>query len=126
MDLIKKFGIEKCKFILDNAPEGAEMWWDLPLFHTTCSVLYYRWLSDDLFLFDEKEGWIKSVYHDGCDSISDQLELLSELGTAIDDAERGLLVVGDSRKVAHAIRDITDNCSDIRNHISPNTKVIER
>lgn len=37
-----------------------------------------------------------------------------------------VLLVGDNSKVVQMVRDIADNCSDIANHISPLTKVIDK
>ena len=67
MNLIEKLGLEKCKAIVDGAPEGCDAY------------------ETDTHVFD-----------------------LDELRAAIADHER------------------TDYVSDIRNHISPMTKVIER
>lgn len=67
MNLIEKLGLEKCKAIVDGAPEGCDAY------------------ETDTHVFD-----------------------LDELRAAIADHER------------------TDHCSDIANHISPNTKVSER
>ncbi len=66
MNLIEKLGLEKCKQIVDGAPEGCDAY------------------ETDAHVFD-----------------------LDELRAAIADHDR------------------IDTCSDIRNHISPNTKVIE-
>ena len=67
MNLIEKLGLEKCKAILDGAPEGCDAY------------------ETDTHVFD-----------------------LDDLRAAIADHDR------------------IDACSDIKNHISPNTKVIER
>ena len=78
MNLIEKLGLEKCKQIVDGAPEWADIF---------CTF------SDEYFITegDEPECCI----------------CLENLRTAIANHER------------------TDNCTDIKNHLSPNTKVIE-
>ena len=78
MNLIEKLGLEKCKQIVDGAPEWAQG-----------------------FCFE------LSVY--AVSSKGDKLDItcLDDLRTALADHDR------------------IDTCSDIRNHISPNTKVIE-
>ena len=78
MNLIEKLGLEKCKQIVDGAPEWAQG-----------------------FCFE------LSVY--AASSKGDKLDItcLDDLRTALADHDR------------------IDTCSDIRNHISPNTKVIE-
>ena len=67
MNLIEKLGLEKCKQIVDGAPEGCDAY------------------ETDTHVFD-----------------------LDELRAAIADHDR------------------TDHVSDIRNHIAPTTRVIER
>lgn len=67
MNLIEKLGLEKCKAIVDGAPDGCDTY------------------ETDTHVFE-----------------------LDELRAAIADHDR------------------IDTCSDIKNHISPNTKVIER
>ena len=102
MDLIEKLGLEKCKQIVDGAPN-----------HTTHVI-------DSSYLRLIGACWWMVWKFDGCSNNYDwkgeSIELmktwgevvkLSDLRTAIADHER------------------TDNCSDIKNHISPNTKVIK-
>ena len=147
MDLIKKLGLEKCKQIVDGAPEGAEYWRDMDSVCSPNDILHYRWFAGALIVHDAENGWIKSIYHDGNEYILDQLELLSDLKSEIDHhyygqseekeleqyallsqekIEGGAMFVGDNSKVVQMVRDITDHCTDIRNHVSPNTKVIEK
>lgn len=78
MNLIEKLGLEKCKAIVEGAPNWANGF---------CSDL--------------------SVY--AASSEGDMLNIISltAMRTAIANHN-------------------TDDCTDIRNHISPNTKVIER
>ena len=78
MNLIEKLGLEKCKQIVDGAPEWAQG-----------------------FCFE------LSVY--AASSKGDKLDI-----TCLDDIRKAI-----------ADHDRIDTCSDIRNHVSPNTKVIE-
>lgn len=81
MNLIEKLGLEKCKQIVDGAPDWATT-------YCTAYAAYgatFHWY-----------GSCKNCYE------------LPVLRTALADHDR------------------IDTCSDIRNHISPNTKVIER
>lgn len=80
MNLIEKLGLEKCKQIVDGAPDGSQ-------YYCTNVEIYH--LCDDLLSYE------------CCISLSD-------LRAALADHDR------------------TDYVSDIRNHIAPTTKVIER
>lgn len=79
MNLIEKLGLEKCKQIVDGAPEWAQG-----------------------FCFE------LSVYAASSKGIKLDITCLDDLRAALADHDR------------------IDTCSDIKNHISPNTKVIER
>lgn len=83
MNLIEKLGLEKCKAIIDGAPETAT---DVIL---DGSQVFY---GSGLIALRGAEQFFK----------------LHSIRAAIADHER------------------TDYCSDIRNHLSPLTKVIER
>lgn len=83
MNLIEKFGLEKCKQVIGGAPDWAVNF---------C-------MSNDM---------ADTPYTDETEGSCDFCIYLDYLRTAIADHER------------------TDHCSDIKNHISPNTKVIER
>ncbi len=78
MNLIEKLGLEKCRQIVDGAPEWAQG-----------------------FCFE------LSVYAASSKGVKLDITCLDDLRTAIADHDR------------------IDTCSDIKNHISPNTKVIE-
>lgn len=78
MNLIEKLGLEKCKQIVDGAPEWAQG-----------------------FCFE------LSVYAASSKGVKLDITCLDDLRSALADHDR------------------IDTCSDIRNHISPNTKVIE-
>ena len=78
MDLIEKLGLEKCKQIVDGAPEWA------------VSVNLHNGMYYDLREVSRGDLW------------------LMDIRTAIVNHER------------------TDTCSDIANHISPRTTVIDK
>lgn len=100
--------IEQMRKIVDGAPEGSEYWRDMDSVCSPNEILYYRWFAGALIVHDAEKGWIKSIYHDGNEYILDQLEGLKDLRAALADHDR------------------TDYVTDIRNHIAPTTKVIER
>ena len=151
MNLIEELGIETARAIVDGAPRGAEKWRDMDSVCHPNEILYYAkgphfWVVWDV----EKSCWVVSIIHDDSEYILDQLQDLRDLRTAIaehdqhwygqseekeleqyavlsqEKIEGGAMFVGDNSKVVQMVRDITDNCSDIKNHLSPNTKVIER
>ena len=102
MNLIEKLGLEKCKAIVDGAPRGASH-------HSISTNHYYKYdsfygLWEEYWDIPNAPMWqrVFSMSQEG------KLERMSDLRTAIADHER------------------TDYCTDIRNHISNNTKVIER
>ena len=97
MNLIEKLGLEKCKQIVDGAPEGAIQINQTPNYFKNIKYPYcemwnpydQKWFETEVFSFDE---FIR----------------LSDIRAAIADHDR------------------IDTCTDIRNHIIPNTKVIEK
>ena len=131
MNLIEKLGLEKCKQIVDGAPEGAQ------LFKTHFNLVGYAKLQTHFVYmatttfkngFGDKAVW-KIM---GCRSVLKfkprRFKRLDNLRTEIAEHE---LTVSNSNQNDKQIdlsikKDIEDHCSDIRNHISPNTKVIER
>ena len=92
MNLIEKLGLEKCKQIVDGAPETATVFCD--------GKFYEEW---------SHSGWVVST--------SDQWKDCKK--------PTGTMIKLDSLRAALADHDRIDMCSDIKNHISPNTKVIE-
>lgn len=110
MNLIEKIELEKCKQIVDEAPE------DSTHFKLLLGVsIFYLLSSNDeadlagLWIDDGDDSyWGLSSYQNW--------ELLLE--------ENRFIPIADLR-AALADHDRIDTCSDIRNHISPNTKVIE-
>ena len=89
MNLIEKLGLEKCKAIVDVAPDWA------------VSVNLHNGMYYDLREVSRGDLW------------------LMDLRTAI--ANHGTPTNEGTDNLSHF-----DHCSDIANHISPNTKVIER
>lgn len=96
MNLIEELGLEKCKAILYGAPAGSTDY-----SNEDCEIVYYQKTNNVIFWDSECSTW-DEVYF-----MMPKLESLSDLRTAIADHDR------------------IDTCSDIKNHISPNTKVIE-
>lgn len=85
MNLIEKLGLEKCKQIVDGAPEWA---------------FGYDIIDDEYFTGADIQDGYTIDHMEGCVCVDD-------LRTALADHDR------------------IDTCADIKNHISPNTKVIE-
>lgn len=111
MNLIEKLGIEKCRQIVDGAPENSQA-----VVPCLDGEMYFaqrgggKWFrySDGCQKWFEYYGW--------CDPM-DMAIKLSELRTAI--ANHGTPTNEGADNFSHF-----DHCSDIRNHISPNTVVI--
>lgn len=108
MNLIEKLGLEKCKAIVGGAPEGATHYWGsikgeyAQKSHIThCSTILGDEGGSSTKVY-KNETW--TTYHSsGYPNLID----LNDLRTAIANHN-------------------TDHCTDIRNHISPLTGVIER
>ena len=132
MNLIEKLGLEKCKQIVEGAPELTTNYKD--------GKYYEEWFPGKWTVFDGKH-W------QDCKKPKRGLICIIDLRTAIDHhyygqseekeleqyavlsqekIEGGAMLVGDNSKVVQMVRDITDNCTDIRNHLSPNTTVIDK
>ena len=99
MNLIEKLGLEKCKQIVDGAPSNAESYQDGYYFRESPEFQFHNGFHKQWNLTDNNGDYFKKR---GFDPI-----LISDLRTALADHDR------------------IDTCSDIKNHISPNTKVIE-
>lgn len=105
MNLIEKLGLEKCQEIVDGAPDHtADHYavgdWGIAYFSLEfCSV----WCEEEKDWFDSDYTTVEEL---GCDYKS--VISLKDLRAAIADHNR------------------TDYVSDIKNHIAPTTKVIER
>lgn len=107
MNLIEKLGLEKCKAIVEGAPETTTIF-------SLANNHYYRPNTNPFYL-PEKPVWTR-IWIDADGHTNSETRFLNpympieikDLRTAIADHER------------------TDTCSDIRNHISPLTEVSER
>ena len=116
MNLIEKLGLEKCKQIVEGAPEWSNSYdlkgkdyWKGGVFATAVSIDDLRTAIDHHYYGQSEEKELE------------QYAVLSQ-----EKIEGGAMLVGDNSKVVQMVRGITDNCTDIKNHISPNTKVIDK
>ena len=96
MNLIEKLGLEKCKQIVSGAPKGAYEWRANGFYYT--SGMYYCTKNKEFF---------KSYTENSFTACT-----ISDLRTAI---------ANHTDNLSHF-----DHCTDIRNHVSPLTGVIER
>ena len=152
MNLIEELGIEKARAIVDGAPEwattyctayaayGATFHWygackncyELPALRTAIAdhdrywygqseekeLEQYAILSQEkieggaMLVGDFKNNLTSSEYKNYFQA--ERMRTVVNAGTAV------------TNHIATANKDITDHCTDIRNHISPNTKVSER
>ena len=130
MNLIKELGLEKCKQIVDGAPIGTTDYSD-----EDCEIVYYQKTNNIIYWDDVSDVWDEVYFH------TPELKSLSELRTAIANHEKCQHDWNETTSNGDAYRffvckhcDSTqnyvpfeaDHCTDIRNHISPNTKVIEK
>ena len=121
MNLIEKLGIEKCRAIVDGAPEWASH--------------YVPDRDKTICCHNEDHFYFRDQVKLGVEHIR-----LSDIRTAIAEHEKCQHKWNETTSNGDAYRffvckhcDSTqnyvpfeaDNCSDIRNHVSPNTKVIE-
>ena len=122
MNLIEELGIEKCRAIVDGAPEWASH--------------YVPDRDKTICCHNEDHFYFRDQVKLGVEHIR-----LSDIRTAIAEHEKCQHKWNETTSNGDAYRffvckhcDSTqnyvpfeaDNCSDIRNHVSPNTKVIER
>ena len=141
MNLIEKLGLEKCKQIVEGAPENSQV-----VIPCSDGDIYFAQREDSKW-FRYSDGYQKWIEYFGkCDPMDLAIKL-ADLRTEIDHhyygqseekeleqyailsqekIEGGAVLVGDNSAIVQAMRNITDDCSDIRNHISPNTEVSER
>ena len=121
MNLIEELGIEKCQAIVDGAPEWASH--------------YVPDRDKTICCHNEDHFYFRDQVKLGVEHIR-----LSDIRTAIAEHEKCQHKWNETTSNGDAYRffvckhcDSTqnyvpfeaDNCSDIRNHVSPNTKVIE-
>ena len=101
MNLIEKLGIEKCREIVEGAPELA--------------FAYDSIDCEYMFCGDIQDGYSINDYKD-CFDLNDLRTAIAEYGTPTNEGTRN------TDNLSH----LTDNFTHLENHISPNTKVIER
>ena len=111
MNLIEELGLEKCQAIVDAVPNGGthfKLSFGLSIFYLLSSGdgadLAGLWIDDG----DDSYWGLSSYKNFELFMPENRFISIEDLRTAIANHER------------------TDTCTDIRNHISPNTKVIER
>lgn len=124
MNLIEKLGLEKCQAIVDGAPEWAKYWITRDEYHGHIISFpnmtgHSSYLLNDLrtAIADHGQYW----YGQSEEKELEQYAVLSQ-----EKIEGGAVFVGDNSAIVQAMRNITDHCTDIRNHISPCTEVIDR
>ena len=101
MNLIEKLGLEKCKQIVDGAPEGATEYRKL-----SCTTRYVR-VGEKFAEWWDGEKWCRFTAPFTDENNLLRCKPLKDLIAAIADHDR------------------TDTCTGIKNHISPNTRVSE-
>ena len=101
MNLIEKLGLEKCKQIMEGAPESAT--------HYNMNILDGHYAREGVLKMKTQWEWFNTINKEWC----------------FDFAEHNHIALSDLR-AALADHDRTDCVTDIKNHISPTTKVIER
>lgn len=97
MNLIEKLGLEKCRAIVEGAPDTA-------------------------ICINQEHNYFKNIRHPCCEMWNPYDQVWFETGVFSFDEFYALKDL----RTAIADHDRTDHCSDIRNHVSPNTKVSER
>ena len=101
MSLIEKLGLEKCKQIVDGAPKTAT--------HYNMNILGGHYAREGVLKMKTQWEWFNTINKEWYFDFAEHNHIaLLDLRTALADHDR------------------IDACSDIKNHISPNTKVIER
>ena len=119
MNLIEKLGIENAKALDGMLQKHAvpESW--------KIAVINGMWQRSSVgfthgelrkAIADHDQYW----YGQSEEKELEQYAVLSQ-----EKIEGGAVFVGDNTAVVQAMRNITDDCTDIRNHISPCTEVIE-
>src|SRR5690606_41675124 len=122
-----KLGLEKCKQIVDGVPEHSPIY-DLEL----KKYVNREDVSIAMVFFPERFLWVSKL-KDGVDhhyySQSEEKELEQYELLSQEKIEGGAMLVGDFSKARERIQSVFDDgadyVTDIRNHISPNTKVVE-
>ena len=131
--LIQRYGgIDRCREIVEKAPEGAECYsWKLGDSGVLDNTVYLDDLRTAIAAHDCDHDWDDISKNEAiertlictyCSSIKHE-QLQSELNncSAKDSSE-----ISNSDCCTDNLSHFTDNCTDIRNHLSPLTQVIER
>ena len=139
MNLIEELGIEKCRAIVDGAPDKTASYYMYgTYFKSQNPVEWFYWEQGQWkftsyskmfegFLINLNDIRTAIAEHDQhWYGQSEEKELEQYAILSQEKIEGGAVFVGDNSEIVQAMRNITDDCTDIRNHISPNTKVIER
>lgn len=108
--------IEQMREIADGAPEWAKSY---------CIEAADYWNEESKYPCCVDVSDIKSEIDHHYYSQSEEKELEQYALLSQEKIEGGAMLIGDNSKVVQVVRDITDHCSDIANHISPLTKVVE-
>lgn len=130
MNLIEQLGLEVCRKIVDGAPNWAGAYNTKSKYYATDA-----WFYHEILLSDFKAQIDQYYYGQSEEKELEQYALLSQ-----EKIEGGASLVGNFTAAHEQLqnelnicseRDLfkisnTDHCSDIANHISPNTKVFER
>lgn len=119
MDLIKELGLEKCKAIVDGAPEWAESFNVYLAAHGSAGTP----CKGDVLISDLRTA----IASHECDHDWEDISCNGDL-------ERQLICTYCSMRKSEPFelnkhrwsQEDEDSCVDIKNHISPNTKVIEK
>ena len=118
MNLIEKLGLEKCKAIIDGAPEWAKYWITRDQYH--CHIMS----------FPNMTGHSSYLLSDLRAAIADHEKCQHEWNETTSNGDVYRFFVckhcDSTRNFIPLNEDITDYVSDIRNHIAPTTVVIER
>ena len=132
MNLIEKLGLEKCKAIIDGAPEWANKFNpETKEYSKTVNVVFLG-ASYATHIVHSQAGFLGGLINlnDLRAAIADHEKCQHEWNetTSNGDAYRFFVCkhCDSTRNFIPLNEDITDYCSDIKNHISPNAKVIER
>ena len=107
MNLIEKLGLEKCQAIVDGAPETTTIF-------SLANNQYYR-PNTNPFYPPEKPVWTR-IWINADGLVCNETRFLEPYMS---------IELADLR-TAITTNNNTDHCTDIRNHISPLTGVIER
>ena len=117
MNLIEELGIETCREIVDGAPEGSHLFFHFGKQFEN-RVDYYKYFFNHFQMWLPDHGWFpihEDLAEDALNLENLRIAIMNH-GTPTNEG------TSNTDNLSH----FTDNCTDIRNHISPNTKVIER